>query len=214
MLVEINLLPKKDEKNIAIYVMAGIFLFLLIILFVCFSFYLNGKKEELNTLDKQVTMNQKILEIQQQKLKSYQSSNSVVKLGTVIKWAKDQPNNIVYVLQKLTSALPQRGFILEFELNGESKITQKVQFDTKTDAAYYLSSILKYPWITDAVINDVNQTDLKQLANNQNSTQDQTVTEGEIVPRYQAEYQIDLNIPLLKKASTKTDNKEEGGVTP
>ncbi|WP_042354911.1 hypothetical protein [Bacillus rubiinfantis] len=214
MLVEINLLPKRDEKNIVIYVIAAIIFILLITIIVCFTYYLNGKQKELNTVEKQVVMNQKIIDLQYEKLKDYQSSKSVVELENVIDWAKDQPVNIVYVLQQLTKALPQRGFILEFNMNEENLINQQVQFDTKSDAAYYLSSLLKYPWITDAVISEAKQTILEQSTTKLDDSNNDALPGDDIEPRYVAQFEIKLDLTQLKKSINKAEKIEEGGITP
>lgn len=217
MLVEINLLPKRDERNIAIYVISVIILLLLVFIVIGFSIYLNTKKEEFQTIDKQVVLNQKILEEQHQKLIQYQTSKSVVELERAIEWAKDQPFNMVYILQELTKALPQRGFILEFQMNEDNIIAQKVQFDTKSDAAYYLSSILKYSWVSEAVISEAKQTNIDAQSQRQDSTGNNGKTERNILPRYVATYEIKLDIPQLKTASksqNETADKGEGGTTP
>ncbi len=51
MLVDINLLPKRDEKNIAIYVIAVSIVVVLIIVTVFFVVHLNAKKQELQNLN-------------------------------------------------------------------------------------------------------------------------------------------------------------------
>ncbi len=111
---------------------------------------------------------------------------------------------MVYVLQQLTEVLPQRGFVLEFKMNEENIITQKVQFDTKSDAAYYLNSIIDYPWVDEAVISEAKTTDIvKTSGNEQVKTALAELEKANILPRYYAEYEIRLNIPQLKKASEK-----------
>ncbi|NYE07810.1 type IV pilus assembly protein PilN [Bacillus niacini] len=154
MLVDINLLPKRDEKNIAFYVITILVVLLLTGASIFFIFSLNEKKDELQYLDKQITLNQTILDDQYAKLSQYESSSSIKELENAIKWVDEQPYNLVFILKQLTKSLPERGFRIDFEMNEENVITERVQFDTKSEAAYYLTSILKYPWIEEAVISE------------------------------------------------------------
>ncbi|MDR7001481.1 fimbrial assembly protein [Neobacillus niacini] len=216
MQVNINLLPKRDEKNIAFFVIAAICLLFLIILTVTFIILLNGKKQDLAQIEKQVAINQTILDEQNQKLSAYKTSNSVVQLEDAIKWAKNQPFNMVYVLQQLTKSLPQRGFILDFNMDEKNLITQQVQFDTKSDAAYYLNSILEYPWIDEAVVTDLKNANIDKNTN-QTSSQDTMngdVDSSNILPRYDAEYEIRIDLEKLKATSQKEEKMDKGGISP
>ncbi|WML40716.1 fimbrial assembly protein [Neobacillus sp. OS1-2] len=219
MLVDINLLPKRDEKNIAVYVIAGGMVILLIIVAVVFSIYLNGKKQDIKMVEQQISMNQEILAEQHKKLAQYQSSKSVVELENAINWAKNQPYNMVYVIQELTKSLPQSGFMLEFQLDEENVITERVQFDTKSDAAYYLNAIAAYPWVDEAVISEAKTSDILK---NDNTLQSEGLAnsklkEEDIVPRYFAEYEVRLDVPQVQNASNKQKKAAvggEGGNTP
>jgi type IV pilus assembly protein PilN len=216
MLVDINLLPKRDEKNIAFYVITTIVVLLLTGASIFFIFSLNGKKDELQYLDKQITLNQTILDDQYAKLSQYESSSSIKELENAIKWVDEQPYNLVFILQQLTKSLPERGFMIDFEMNEENVITERVQFDTKSEAAYYLTSILKYPWIEEAVITEAKTAEILKDNSEQINNAFEILNEANIVPRYFAEYQIRLDISKVKELSEKQDstNDEEGGTTP
>jgi type IV pilus assembly protein PilN len=216
MLVDINLLPKRDEKNIAFYVITIIVVLLLTAASIFFVISLNGKKDELQYLDKQISLNQTILDNLYAKLSQYETSSSIEELENAIKWVNEQPYNLVYILQQLTKSLPQRGFIIDYEMNEEHVITQRVQFDTKSEAAYYLTSILKYSWVEEAIISEAKTTEVLKDNSEQISYVYAILNEANILPRYYAEYQIRLDIQKVKELSEKQNstNDEEGGAAP
>jgi type IV pilus assembly protein PilN len=216
MLVDINLLPKRDEKNIALYLITIIVVLLLTAASIFFVISLNGKKDELQYLDKQITLNQTILDNYYSKLSQYKSSGSIEELENAIKWVDEQPYNLVFILQQLTKSLPQRGFIIDFEMNEEHVITQRVQFDTKSEAAYYLASILKYPWVEEAIISEAKTTEVLKYNSEQISNAYELLNKANILPRYYAEYQIRLDTQKVKELSEKQNSTsdEEGGDTP
>ncbi|AIE60908.1 hypothetical protein [Bacillus methanolicus] len=224
MLVEINLLPKKEPRNLSFFIVLGTFIGLVLIGASLFFWQMNVKKQELENVENKIQLSNEILEAERTKLAEFQSSNSVQELENAIKWAKEQPYNIVYVMQKLTKVLPERGFITEFKLEEGNKITQVVQFDTKSDAAYYLNALLNYKWIDEAVITDEKAGDWEIINNNTNFSDDQIkeLAKKEYFPRYYAKYELRLNAAELKKAykleKEKSANRnhveEEGGDTP
>jgi type IV pilus assembly protein PilN len=208
MLVEINLLPQKEKKSKLSFVLIGVAVFLLILGAVIIYLFIQNKNQELTTIENQITQTTIILEAERNKLATYENSTSVKDLENAIQWAKDQPFDLVYVLQEITKLLPERGFITEFEIDEENKIKQIVQFDTKSEAAYYLHSLLTLEWIEDAVISEAKSTDI--LKENED---EKASSEKNVVPRYFAAYELRIDVPSLKEIYKK-QTEEEGGTTP
>jgi type IV pilus assembly protein PilN len=220
MLVEINLLPKKEPKNLSFFILLGTLIGLILIGSAVLFWQMNEKKQELENVEKQIQLTNEILEAERAKLTDFQSANSVKELENAIKWAKEQPYNFVYVLQQLTKALPERGFITELELEEENNIHLIVQFDTKSEAAYYLNSLLNYKWVDEAVITDAKAGDWEIIRNNTDLSGEELTELAKKVyyPRYYAEYELRLNVPELKleieKSADRNNREEEGGDTP
>jgi type IV pilus assembly protein PilN len=221
MLVEINLLPKKEPRNLSLLIILGTFIGLILIGAALLFWQINEKKQELVNIENQIQLTNDILEAERTKLADFQSAGSVQELENAIKWAKDQPYNLVYVLRQLTKVLPERGFITEFKLAEGDIINLIVQFDTKSEAAYYLNYLLNYEWIEEAVITEAKAGDWK-IMNNNTSVSDDEITESakkDYYPRYYAEYELRLNIAELKqayslemeKSAERNNGEEEGG---
>ncbi|SIE81740.1 Uncharacterised protein [Mycobacteroides abscessus subsp. abscessus] len=114
---------------------------------------------------------------------------------------------MVYILNEVTKLLPERGYITEFEKDEENKIKQIVQFDTKSQAAYYLNSLLSLGWLDEAVLTEAKTTDVLK-----DDDEEISAAEEEILPRYFAAYELQINSSLLKQ---EIEEKEaEGGTAP
>lgn len=207
MLVDINLLPKKEKRSKAAYISLAAAGLAAVILSVSLYVYLASQKEEIKKVETQIAQTNEILEAQRVKLADYESSNSVGELENAISWAKEQPFSVVYILNEVTKLLPERGYITEFEKDEENKIKQIVQFDTKSQAAYYLNSLLSLGWLDEAVLTEAKTTDVLK-----DDDEETSAAEEEILPRYFAAYELQINSSLLKQ---EIEEKEaEGGTAP
>jgi type IV pilus assembly protein PilN len=207
MLVDINLLPQKEKRSKAAYISLGSAGLAAVILSVSLYIYLGSQKEEIEQIDTQIAQTNEILEAQRVKLADYESSNSVGELENAISWAKEQPFSMVYILNEVTKLLPERGYITEFEKDEENKIKQIVQFDTKSQAAYYLNSLLSLGWLDEAILTEAKTTDVLK-----DDDEETSAAAEEILPRYFAAYELQINSSLLKQ---EIEEKEaEGGTAP
>jgi hypothetical protein len=59
---------------------------------------------------------------------------------------------------ELTSLLPERGFIQSFKYEESGTVTLTAQFDTSSEAAYYLDSLNHSKWIEEATLTSLNAT--------------------------------------------------------
>lgn len=212
MLVEINLLPKKEPKNYALLaiIAAALLLFLAAGVFILWQG--NSLQNQLTRLDDQIAATKKMTEAEQVKLGSDSASNSVAELEAAVKWAKDEPVKAVPIIQKVTALLPYRGFIQNISYTETGAVTLTVQFDTNRDAAYYLKTLLDAKWIS-----DVKLTTLATSEENANSTTESTgskLGDGQIIiPRYIGQFQITLDRDFINKQEKAENSKEsnEGG---
>ncbi|MCM3215202.1 fimbrial assembly protein [Niallia taxi] len=209
MLVEINLLPKKEPKKSAMLVWVLAAAGLAALLAGLFFWQYTNDKKKLDSVEESLVLNNKIAESSQASLKNYEESDSAKDLKTAITWAEEQKVDNVFILKQLTAILPDRGFIQELEVSEKQKVTLNVQFDTKSAAAYYLNSLLQYSWIDEAVLVDSKSTDiLEGKVSDQIDEAIERLKEGDIEPRYFATYEIVFNGAGIK-AAEKTDEGED-----
>lgn len=198
MLVDINLLPKKEEKNKTLLVLAITFAAILLAE-VFFIFWLSKSYEnQIANLDQRIASTENLIAAEQQKRVTAEEADSVTKLASTVQWAQEYPVKTIPVLQKLTSLLPERGFIKTFTYEETGKIVLTVQFEQSREAAYYLSSMVDSKWISDAKLNS-----LKAVTEFYNETMDEKFDQSHVkndtyIPRYEGEFEITLNKDVLK----------------
>ncbi len=195
MLVEINLLPKKESRNTALFVLAGVLLFILIIgigISVWHGQSYKGKTERVN---QEIATTKQLIEIQQEKIISSESANSVAELESAIKWAEEYPIKTVPILRDLTALLPERGFVQTIKYTEVGTIELEVQFDTSREASYYLKSMLDSDWVEDVKLISI---DAVVNADEESEQEIPELTNERYIPRYIAEFEVFLNKKVIK----------------
>lgn len=205
MLVEINLLPKKEHKKSSQLIIA-----ILVLLFFTVStsvIYIQGNSynSKIDSVDKQIESIQKLNEVQQAKMIDVEAGNSAVKLQAAVEWAEQYPMDTVPLMQNIIALLPERGFIKNFEYSNLDSVLITIQFDATRDAAFYLSSLKQSEWVEEAVI-------LNVIAERLTDETEADETDSEIIeskdvdalPRYSAQYNITFSPEYFNRVSEAT----------
>lgn len=212
MLVEINLLPQKRKQSKNFYYLIGIILFLAIIITSLLVWQINVKKAEIAETQQQLDIVLSVIAEKNQQLEEYNSASSVQELKQAIDWAEAKSFDAVFLIEELTKMLPERGFILNFTIDENYKINQVIQFDTKSDAAYYLHTLLSNEWVEEAVISETGiEKEFEEEETEENATP--SSRDENILPRYKAQYEILLNLEEFAKAANKEFQEERGEET-
>jgi len=184
MLVEINLLPKKERKN---YKLITILLAALFVILVAgFVLFWQGKSynQEISTLDNQISTTQQIAQIEQEKVVEGQVSGSVSILESAVLWASEDPLKTVPIIEHVTALLPQRGFIQNISYAETGSINMTVQFDTSREAAYYLKTLLDSEWFSDVTLSSVSTSELEdESTDSQNEQQESSDQVADTEPK-------------------------------
>lgn len=205
MLVDINLLPKREkrsEKSVYIlFIFAGVALLsIIVMLFIGQS--IQKKNDE---LAKQVNTMKEQVESSQTLLTTYENSNAAAELEKAVIWAEDYPLKTVPVIRELTSYLPERGFILSFLYNEDGTIQLEAQFDTTREAAYYLKRLMDSAWITDVTLSKLSTTTITT------SVDEGALSTEQDVQRYIGSFQIFLNKETIKEEEQMDQQEKEQG---
>lgn len=207
MIIDINLLPQKEEKNKPLLVLAIIFAVILLLGFFSMFWLSRSYENQIATIDQRIASTESLIASEQQKKVTAEATDSLTKLDNTVKWAKAYPLKTIPVLQELTSLLPERGFIKTFTYEETGKIVLTVQFEQSREAAYYLSSILDSNWISDAKLNS-----LQSVTKFYDDTMDENFDESHVtnetyIPRYEGEFEITLNQDVIKKELKDTESE-------
>lgn len=193
MLVEINLLPKKEAKKSAFLLIVVLTVVLLGILSAILFFQGRSMEMEMRTVDKEIESIQKLNALQQDQLAGSAEKNSAKKLKAAVNWVGQYSVETVPLLRNVIVLLPERGFIKEFEYSGTGSVMAVFQFDSSRDAAFYLGSLNQAEWVKEASILSVTAEGTEEMA------LEPERDEGSFLPRYTAEYEIRFKQDYFKK---------------
>jgi type IV pilus assembly protein PilN len=190
MIVEINLLPKKEPKNMAVLVGVAVFTALLIAAAIVFYLLAAQADEQINALTGELKQIRAMQAIEQQKQKDAQSAQEIKELHEAVQWSKNYPLKMVPLLRNMTKLLPERGFVMNFSYAGNGTVTVAVQFDTSEQAAYYLKRLEDAKFVKDVQLKSVSAVNITE-------TNAEEGTEQQVVPRYLAQYEIHIRKQAL-----------------
>jgi Tfp pilus assembly protein PilN len=158
MLVEINLLPEREPRKFALVLILSSMLAIIILVGGVYVWQGQSVKNEITSLDRQITMTKKIANKENTNTETAATSSSINQLKNAIDWASNYPIQTIPVMRKLAALLPERGFIQNFGYTEAGTITLSVQFDSAREAAYFLNSLNDSNWIEEASLNSLTAT--------------------------------------------------------
>lgn len=213
MLVEINLLPQKEAKSKSLLLLTIIAV--IILLFGGFFVYWLNRSfdKKIESLEQQILTTEQLVLKEQEKIVSYQSSNSMTELENTVRWATDYPLKTIPVLKKITALLPERGFVQNFTFEEMGLISFSVQFETSREAAYYLNSLLESDWVSEARLNKLSAITGfydRTFGETDEGPDDSSLKNEKYIPRYLGTYEVVLNKDILKEDAA-AESSEEGG---
>ena len=198
MRININLLPQKEEKNKTLLVLAIIIAVILLLGVFFMLWFSRSYENQIASLDQRIASTESMIAAEQQKRVTAEATDSLSTVSKHCRMGRSISIKNNPVLQKLTSLLPERGFIQTFTYEETGKIVLTVQFEQSREAAYYLSSMLDSNWVSDAKL-----TSLQAITEFYDDKMDENFDESHVtneayIPRYEGEFEITLNQDLIK----------------
>ncbi|NHM30477.1 hypothetical protein [Neobacillus terrae] len=211
MLVEINLLPRKESRNSAFILAVSILASFFLIAACLFFWKVYTIDQQASQISRETAHTEQITTKQQESVSAIVSSNSIKKLETSADWVKKYPIKTVPVMRGLTAMLPERGFIQNFAYDEAGTFSLTIQFDTSQEAAFYLARLNGAEWIKDASLKSLSAQDSSSqkpagsaVADTLNDTEKESY-----MPRYFGVYEIKLD----EEAAKKNDDSKWYGTT-
>ncbi|MBT2693052.1 hypothetical protein [Bacillus sp. ISL-55] len=205
MLVEINLLPKKEHKTSSSLSIALILLFIFVLVSIGVFVQARMNETSLKKVDQEIESMQKLNTALQTKISDQESSDSTGNLQRAVTWAESYTPETVKLLRILIALLPEQGFIQSLSYNGEGIVGVKVQFESSRDAAYFLSSLKHSKWVNNASILTLEA--VKEEGKESGSSSNTEATEV-LMPTYYSEFEIHFNREFFTKEYQNTGGKE------
>ncbi|USK58970.1 PilN domain-containing protein [Peribacillus asahii] len=191
MLVDINLLQKKEKKAsfFLIFILVGVIVLIAAGIFAWKMYQTQvAKEKQLETMLSQYK-EEKVLK--EQSLSKAESDNGVERLKAAIAWAEEADTSTSFLLQHITSLLPERGYFMNFSFAEGKTADLSIQFDSSREAAFYLKSLQNSPYIDEA--------ELLSIETESISFEEDIVEEENVLPRYMASYRFVVNEKALQE---------------
>ncbi|KIQ94896.1 hypothetical protein LH47_00974 [Anoxybacillus thermarum] len=185
MLVEINLLPKREKKSRLIPLLSIVAAVLFIVSATTFYFVVQRMEQQIAQLKTELDQIKALRIAEEEKQKTAANTSVGVQLQEAIQWAEQYPIHTVALLHELIERLPERGFFMNVSYARDGAIQMTAQFDTTRESAAYLQSLKDASFIA-----DVKLTSLTASEGN---------AEEGIMPRYIGQFSIQLNMEEWKK---------------
>ncbi|MFS0689870.1 fimbrial assembly protein [Sporosarcina sp. 179-K 8C2 HS] len=141
MLVDINLLPEKERERSTLLIAALVILGAAILFWaILFLLSLSLSKQTVR-VETQIASLHASQEAVREDIKPSSHADDRDKLASTVEWAEAYKFDTLPLMREMVALLPERGFFVSFEFTAPHESVVTVQFDDKSDAAYYLTRI-------------------------------------------------------------------------
>ena len=199
MLVDINLLPDKERERSTFVIAALAIIGAALLVWIGFFVAATNLSKEIESLNHQQAT---VLQSQEDIRTNLQVSQSLAakkQLEATIEWAEAYQLDTVPVIKETISLLPKRGFFRNVDFTETNLAVLTVQFDTKTEAAHYLTRLQSSDVLTNASITSIIAEELDNVVEK---------ALWSPIPRYIAEYSIQLTDSRLQIEGTAETTEE------
>jgi type IV pilus assembly protein PilN len=203
MLVDINLLPVKEQKSLktTILLIAAVTMLLGSGTWLGLDYYVStGELQE-----KERLLEQEKLLVQTQ-LKNQQQSGPIVEsapLAEKIEYIRGKKIAATDLLQHLVALLPERGFFMKYEYKDKKTVLVEAQFDTLAETSHYLYELTNSPYLAAATIEKMETTNFEEI----NEGEDMTALE-DYLPRYRSLYKIEFEREKILELKGEENDRE------
>lgn len=206
MLIDINLLPKKERKSSGIIFTVLAFAVLFLAAGGFLYWQTTTLKNDIAVVNNRIETTKKIAALEEKKANEVISADSATKLEQSIEWAEQYAIPSVPVMKEFTALLPERGFILTYAYQETGELALTVQFDSSREAAYFLNSLNGSNWVKEADLSSLSAVESEQDKAEDAAGAIQAAAspaKKEYLPRYTGQFQITLNKDVVKSAIQK-----------
>ncbi|WLR50082.1 hypothetical protein LC040_12405 [Bacillus tianshenii] len=194
MMVEINLIPDRERRNLAPLLL--IVLIIALVSLASFWLYSDYQKQaaQLDKQEDQLRVTEQLVKIEKEKQAKVESSQTFQQLENAVVWTEKKSYSTVSLIKHLAELLPQRGFFLSVNITNDEKVSLNVQFDTSREAAFYLQRLKDSEAITEAKLLSLSTAPIAEENSN-----------VETVPRYTAQYDLTFDATAFPRLQEETE---------
>ncbi|WP_262173464.1 fimbrial assembly protein [Saccharococcus sp. Marseille-Q5394] len=207
MLVDINLLPEKERERSTLLIAALVVLGAALLFWATLFVLSLSLSKETALAETQIASLHASQEAIRDNLQPSSHAGDRELLALTVEWAEAYRFDTLPLLREMVALLPERGFFVSFEFTAPHESSVVVQFDDKSDAAYYLTRIKSSTVVSLATMESLVAESLDEES------------DLESIPRFAATYRIEylderdvvVEVEGTEEAA-ENDNTDEQGV--
>ncbi|WP_096202819.1 hypothetical protein [Bacillus sp. FJAT-45350] len=182
MLVEVNLLPEKEKRDLTPVIIILIIGILLVTATIVLSSLHSSVSTEVTELENEVQELMILSETTRQEL-TEQQTNNIGQLEEVISALDKQLFPASLLLDHIVSLLPERGFFLNFNYSLPNEVYFDASFDRIEEIAQFSNALYSSDAIGEVLLSDISTNQILD---------DEDLNRDEYLPRYVASYSIKI----------------------
>ncbi|MCG7345007.1 fimbrial assembly protein [Sporosarcina sp. ACRSL] len=155
MLVDINLLPERERERSTLLIAALIVIGAALLFWATLFLLSLSLSKETAHVETQIASLHARQETIREEIVPSTHADDWERLAATVEWAEAYRFETLPLLRELIALLPERGFFVSFEFTAPHESTVTVQFDNKSDAAYYLARIKSSTVVSTATISSL-----------------------------------------------------------
>ncbi len=187
MLVDINLLPKKKQRNSHLLLAMGLVFVIIVLIITSGLLWLNGQKKIEERLETQLAQIQELRQIQEQQNQPVETIIPSNQYEEVVQKLAAYPLSTVVLLNEISRLLQDQGSVLQFEY-ASSQIHLVLEFYASREVAFFLDRLKSSSFFSVVKLNEIETVQLNGGATN-------------MLPRYHADFQLTIHPSEVQKAS-------------
>ncbi|GEN82332.1 hypothetical protein SLU01_06440 [Sporosarcina luteola] len=181
MLVDINLLPEKERERSTLLIAALVIIGVAILFWATLFILSHRLSKETVQVEAQISGIQASQATIREGLQPTTDAGDREQLTATVDWAEAYRFETLPLLRELIALLPERGFFVSFEFTAPHESNVTVQFDDKSDAAYYLTRVKTSEEIANATLESLTAVELDEE------------NDAQLLPRFEAVYHMEFH---------------------
>lgn len=158
MLIEINLLPKKEKRSFFLLISSITVLVLGLLAGIWLTIYLLSMQDKIEYTNQEITMAQLLKTTLEQQLNQGSDYAAVQMYQDLVQQLEQQELPVTSFLKQLVSLLPQGAKYQSYVFNPDGTIHLSVNFSSMDEISNYLYQLSAYPLTQEVKLNSVNKT--------------------------------------------------------
>lgn len=202
MLVDINLLPEKERERSTLLIAALVIIGAAILFWAALFILSLSMAKETAQIEIQIASLHASQELIREEIQPSTDVEERQKLAATVEWAEAYRFDTLPLLREMVGLLPERGFFKSFAFTAPHESTVVIQFDDKSDAAFYLTRVKSSDSVAAAMMESLVAEELGEDS------------EMDTLPRVEATFRIefvdDRDIAGETNEPVEMDGQEEG----